>query len=110
MDTVPPQRKLNRPFVVQGVGSGTNDANWEIHLPIAVSDADGSTLLHEYHAPTVGGAGKELPALLGLESMSKRNAVLEMENGKEYLTYPGPGSYKIRMVPRHMSIQTGQPF
>jgi hypothetical protein len=76
----PTQTKLDRPFVVQGVGSGTNDANWEIHLPIAVSDSDGSTLLHEYHAPTVGGAGKELPALLGLESTSRRNAILEMEN------------------------------
>ncbi len=51
--------------------------------------------LHEFRTPSVGEGGYELPALLGLESMSKNRAVLEMTDGQEYLTYPGPGGYKI---------------
>ena len=95
----PSQKKMNQPFTVQGVGKGTNEAKWEVHLPIAINDDDGNTRLHEYRAPTVGGKGKELPALLGLESMSKQKAVLEMTEGSEYLTFPGEGGYKIEWSP-----------
>ena len=91
----PKQNKMEHPFEVQGVGTGTNEAKWEAQLPIAVSDDNGVTRLHEYHAPTVSGPGSELPALLGLESMSKQKGVLEMTDGQEYLTFPGPDGYKI---------------
>ena len=95
----PKQTRMKQPFTVKGVGKGTNAANWEVQLPIAVCDTDGATRLHEFHAPSVGGAGSELPALLGLESMSKNRAVLEMSEGLEYLTYPGQGGYKIEWSP-----------
>ena len=95
----PSQKKMTQPFTVQGVGTGTNDAKWEVNLPIAVSDEEGTTKLCEYHAPTVSGEGSDLPALLGLESMSKNRAVLEMTDGQEYLTYPGAGGYKIDWSP-----------
>jgi hypothetical protein len=88
-------RKMTEPFVVQGVGTGTNDALSEVQLPIAISDINGRTMLNDYQAPTVGGRGKDLPALLGLESMTDHHAVLEMTEGHEYLTFPGPKGYTI---------------
>ena len=95
----PKQNRMKQPFTVQGVGQGTNSANWEIQMPIAVRDSDGNTKLHEFRTPSVGEGGYELPALLGLETMSKNRAVLEMTDGQEYLTYPGPGGYKIEWSP-----------
>ena len=55
--------------------------------------------MHAYKAPTVGGEGKELPALLGLQSMARQQGVLEMAPGHEYLTLPGPGGYTINWSP-----------
>ena len=95
----PKEVKMNKPFTVQGVGSGTNEAKWEAHLPIAVTDDQGNVRVHEYHAPTVSGSGAELPALLGLESMSSQRGILEMTEGQEYLTFPGPDGYRIQWAP-----------
>ena len=47
----------------------------------------------------VSDEGRELPALLGLQSMARQNAVLEMNPGNEHLTLPGPGGYSINWSP-----------
>jgi hypothetical protein len=91
----PKQRSMTEPFVIHGVGTGTNEAAKEVQLPIAVSGTDGKVMIQNYQAPTVSGFGKDLPALLGLECMTKHKAVLEMTEGQEYLTYPGPKGYQI---------------
>jgi len=71
------------------VGKGSNEADWEVQIPIAVGDIEGNTVLHTYTAPTAHKDGKHLPALLGLQSMTKQNCVLEMAPGNEFLTMPG---------------------
>ena len=43
----------------------------------------------------VEGEGRDLPALLGLRSMSNHNAVLEMAPGREMLTLTATGGYTI---------------
>jgi hypothetical protein len=93
------QARMDKPLNVAGVGHGTNKAEWEVKMPIALGDTDGTVLMHNYTAPTVTGAGSELPALLGLQSMSKQNGVLEMAAGNEYLTLPGPGGYTVTWSP-----------
>jgi hypothetical protein len=93
------QERMEKPLNVAGVGHGTNKAEWEVKVPIALGDSDGVVLMHNFSAPTVTGAGKELPALLGLQSMSKQNSVLEMAEGHEYLTLPGPGGYSVTWSP-----------
>ena len=95
----PVQRRMDRPPKIHGVGEGSNRAEWEVTLPIAISEADGRAHLHQYQAPTVDGAGSELPALLGLQTMSRERGVLEMTDGEEYLTFPGPGGYTIEWAP-----------
>ena len=94
----PDQRRLDRPMNVKGVGTGKNSATWEVTIPIAVADDDG-TSVHTFTAPSVSGPGKDLPALLGLQSMSRQKGVLEMTEGAEYLTFPGPGGYTINWSP-----------
>jgi hypothetical protein len=91
--------KLPKPMKVAGVGNGTNKAEWEVRMPIALTDFEGNVTLNEYHVPVVGEEGRELPALLGLQSMSRLSAVLEMNPGNEHLTLPGPGGYSINWSP-----------
>jgi hypothetical protein len=93
------ETRMVQPLNVAGVGTGSNSAEWEVQLPIAVCDSDGHANLHVYKAPTVRGEGKDLPALLGLQSMSKQNSVLEMAPGNEFLTMPGPGGYTVEWSP-----------
>ena len=76
--------------------TGINKANMEVRLPISATDAHGISRLQFYHAPTVSGPGKSLPALLSRNSMSRQRGVLEMTEGHEYQTFPGPGGYCIR--------------
>jgi len=93
------QGPLAKPLRVAGVGKDPDRAEWEVRVPIALIDQDGAGVLHEYHAPVMGGHGKTLPALLGLQSMSRQNAVLEMAPGCEFLTLPGPGGYALHWSP-----------
>ena len=64
-------------------------------MPVAIPTADGHAVVFDLETPMVEGSGKNLPIVLGLKSMSARNAVLEMGEGRECLTFPGPGGYKI---------------
>jgi len=93
------QGKFAKPMKVAGVGNGTNLAEWEVRVPIALHDIFDNVTLHEYQVPVVSGSGRELPALLGLQSMASMNGVLEMSHGREYLTLPGPGGYTITWSP-----------
>jgi hypothetical protein len=95
----PGQVKLDIPLDVAGVGKGTNSAEWEVHIPIAIDEQGDGTKMSEFRAPSVGGPGKALPALLGLRSMSRQGGVLEMAEGREYLTFPGPGGYQVEWSP-----------
>jgi len=101
------EARMSQPLNVAGVGTGSNSAEWEVQLPIAVCDSEGQANLHAYKAPTVRGEGKDLPALLGLQSMSKQNGVLEMALGNEYLTMPGPGGYTIDWSPGTVRYKLG---
>ena len=93
------ETRMAQPLKVAGVGTGSNSAEWEIQVPIAVCDSEGSVNMHAYNTPVVRGEGKELPALLGLQSMSRQNSVLEMAPGNEFLTMPGPGGYTVNWSP-----------
>ena len=98
----PTQRRLSQPLAVQGVGNGLQHAEWEISLPIAVPSADGAADLYQYEAPVVGGEGAGLPPLLGLRSMSEKDAVMETGRTHRRLTFPGPGGYQINWSPGTM--------
>ena len=95
----PKSERLRRPLHVAGVGNGSQQANWELNIPIAVTNRDGVTTQHSMRAPAVEGEGSELPALLGLRSMQANNAVLETGADRKRLTFPGPGGFDITWAP-----------
>ena len=105
----PEQFRMNVPLHVQGVGSGFQSCDWRVKIPIAVLDPDGAaSCVHTFEAPTVGGTGSDLPALLGLRSMRDKRAVLEMTPGKECLSFPGEGGYEIKWSPGTMHCKLEQ--
>lgn len=87
-------------------------------IPIAVpikDDNDETTHseLFTLEAPMVEdpvgqGRGEYLPIGLGLETMSCKSAVLEMDKGKQTLALPGPGGYMIEWAPgaKRMALES----
>ena len=104
----PRSSKMAKPLRVQGVGSGTPETWWQTELPIAIPDGSGRAFDHLYTAPTLNqGAGEDLPALLGMKTITEHEGVLECGRGKERLTFPGPGGYTITWAPgaMHMPLE-----
>ena len=81
---------------------------WQGTVPIAVEGEYPSGFgvnVQSFECPIVeGDGGEDLPALLGLKSMSEKNAILEMTPGKESLIFPGPGGYEIKLAPGYTKI------
>ena len=96
----PRQERLAKPLHVSGVGKGSQEATWEVILPIAVPHLEtGIATLHEYRAPVVGGKGAHLPPLFGLRSTGSKQGVLETRLGHQQLSFPGPGGYEVTWSP-----------
>ena len=104
------RKSMTNPMAVRGVGQGTQSCTHVATLPIAIpniihprsqpEEGDGPLVRGEsvsfnFETPMVEGEGRDLPALLGLRSMSNHNAVLEMAPGREMLTLTATGSYTI---------------
>jgi len=105
----PDQWKLKEPLHVAGVGNGTQKAEWCVKFPIAIEDRERTTATsYFYEAPVVDGDGDHIPGLLGLRSMRARKGVLEMTEGSEVLSFPGPGGYTINWSPGtiHVPLRT----
>ena len=62
-------------------------------------------------SPVAEGTGSSLPGLLGLRTIEKNNGVIETINGQAFLTFPGPGGYKIVWEPGalHMPLVKAPP-
>ena len=103
----PEQKKMNIPFQIMGVGNGSQACTWETKLPICIDDGEGGSTVHYFETPTVDGTGGDIPALLGLRSISGKQGVLETAAGKEKLSFPGPGGYSITWSPgtQHLPLQ-----
>ena len=76
-------------MIVNGVGKGSQEANFKVVCPIAVPHNDGKTHLHQITAPIVEGTGSGLPGLLGLRTLQQERAILDM--GRQELIFPGQG-------------------
>ena len=95
----PKQQKLEQPLQIQGVGDGTQLCEWQASITIASPDETGAASLHTFEAPVVGGTGAGLPGLLGHKTIRDKEGVLQTAPGKEMLSFPGPGGYKIEWSP-----------
>jgi hypothetical protein len=50
-------------------------------------------------APICSGSGSNLPGLLGLRTIEEKRGVIETTCGQAFLTFPGPGGYRIVWEP-----------
>jgi len=82
---------LSKALSVGGVGKDSQEAHMQMSVPIAL--ATGQLAL--YTAPVV--VGSELPALLGLETLERFGALIDVKHRKIIL--PGPGGYQIKLSP-----------
>ncbi len=63
--------KLDKPFVIGGVGNGTQTCHFRPNIDLAVPETNGSATTMNWTPPIVEGTGEGLPGLLGLNSFSE---------------------------------------
>ena len=91
--------KKNNALLIGGVGDGNARCDYEASIPIAVT-FDGRPATKEVYQTNIAtGCGADLPAILGADSMQKKDGVLILREGKECLAIPGPGGYSIQWSP-----------
>jgi len=112
------QQRLAQPLHIHGVGQGSQQCKWSANMPVAVrtrtpptaTSASGSRGSQDAHdvevvrlmrveAPICSGTGSDLPGLLGLRTIEERKGVIETAKGQQFLTFPGPGGYRIVWEP-----------
>ena len=69
---------------VCGVGAGSQHADESIRVPIGLEDKGGKHHLSSYKAAVI--RNSSLPALLGLDSLANRNAVIQCKTGEIWFT------------------------
>ena len=72
--------KLAKQILVHGVGKGAQTATEGITVPIGMEDTDGKTHLCAYRVAVV--RGSDVPALLGINSLEKMNAIIRCGTGE----------------------------
>jgi len=84
---------------VSGVGSGSHKCTQKALTPIAVRYKNSPTTIDKFDTYVVKGDGSELPMIMGLDSLTEKDAVLVFRQGKRFLAMPGKGGYKIEWSP-----------
>ena len=84
-----------RPLYVHGVGSGSAQCKETMRTAVAVQYEASAPQVADYEANIADGCGADLPAIYGLDSMTRGDAVILLREGKRCLAFPGKGGYKI---------------
>jgi hypothetical protein len=89
--------KSLQPRGVEGVGSGASVVDKEVTLPVSLKTG----AIGNYVAKVV--TNSELPGLLGLVSLEKNGALIDI--GHQKLIYPGPGGFELKLSPGSTMMQ-----
>ena len=93
-----PSQLTDRPklLLVSGVGKGSAPCHQITETPVSVKYGNqAKAQIISYHASVADGCGSALPAILGLDSMTEKDAVLVLREGKRFMAFPGKQGYKI---------------
>jgi hypothetical protein len=90
-------QKLKKTLSIEGVGKSANEATEGVTAAICLEDGT----VGSFQTAVV--EDSELPALLGLNSLTKLKAVLDCEHKRLLLI--GPGGYKIQLSPGSKVLQ-----
>ena len=86
-------RSTTKPMTVEGVGKGTQSCKGEAKVPICLHTQSGNRKDTHYEAQFI--ENSEIPALLGLDTLKRKRAVLDCYNGILYEA--GDGEYKLQL-------------
>ena len=97
------QKRLNQPRNVQGVGNGSQQANYEVCLAAGIQDTEGRYYEEKYKAPCLEGSG--IPGLMGIISLERNDALIRCSTGEMW--FLGPGGVEIKASPgsRHFQMR-----
>ena len=84
-----------KPLFVHGVGAGSAQCSETLQSQIAVQYTGDKPQVANYDANIADGCGADLPAIFGLDSMTKGDAVILLREGKRCIAFPGKGGYRI---------------
>jgi len=92
------QDKMSKALNVSGIGKGSQAAEYEVTVPIAVYDQmTNHIMLDSYKAPVI--PDSPIPALLGLETLVKHRAVINVFANPPELHFVGPGGIEMKLPP-----------
>ena len=91
----PSQLQMAKPKVISGVGHGSQKAEFELTLPIGITDTHGQSFVEQFVAPCVGESA--LPGLMGIRSLKDNDALMRCKTGE--IWFLGPGGVKIEPSP-----------
>ena len=94
--------KLSERRTVSGVGAGAQSTEDAISIPIGLEDKSGNNYLADYNAAVI--RDSSLPALLGLDSLSKQNAIINCKSGEIWFTDKQGCDIKPRGTHVHMQM------
>ena len=84
-------QKLKSKLSVEGVGKESNEAVEGITMPVCLEGGETGT----FTSPVI--MNSQLPALLGLQSLTKRRALLDIYN--KQIVFVGAGGYRLQLSP-----------
>ena len=95
------QRPLKDPRTVQGVGKGSQQAEFEVTLTCGLQDVDGNFHEQEYTAPCLDDS--HIPGLMGIKSLKNLDALIRCKTGEMW--FLGSGGATIRTSPGSKHFQ-----
>jgi hypothetical protein len=84
-------QKMKNQLSVEGVGKECNTATQSVIIPICFENGDTGT----FTSPVI--EQSKLPALLGLQSLTNRRALIDVFNRQ--IVFVGPGGYRLQTSP-----------
>ena len=98
------QTLRDTPLRVSGVGKEAQVCTHDCELPVALKTVDGRKVRGAYTAPTIN--DHALPALLGLQTLIERRAIMDFTTLQ--LSFTGPGETRITFSPGTDTFQMFQ--
>ena len=90
-------QKLSRPLSVEGVGNSSDETQEECIAPICLPDGRTGS----FTTPVI--PNSQLPALLGLNTLSKERCLIDCFNNQ--IVFVGPGGYRLQASPGSRTYQ-----
>ena len=96
----PKQVLRDRPLKVAGVGNGSQQANYNCRMPIAIEDINGEIETGDFEFPVLESqgidgdtGGEDVPGLLGLDSLENQLSIIDHVHNRLYRC--GPGEFDL---------------